>query len=84
LLLLNSGTICAVKDTTVSHSSTEVEINALDLAIEQTIWLRDFLKEFDFEQTKPTVIFVDNKAAKYLAEAMDNSNNVDHTIVRLN
>jgi hypothetical protein len=85
-LNLNSGTICArsVKDTIVSHSSIEAEMKALDLAIKQAIWLRGFLKELDFEQIKPTIIFVDNSAAKYLAEAMDNSDNVAHMIVRLN
>jgi hypothetical protein len=46
-LNLNSGTICArsVKDTTISHSSTEAEIKALDLAIKQVIWPRGFLKK---------------------------------------
>jgi hypothetical protein len=86
-LNLNSGTVCArsVKDTTISHSSTEAEIKALDLAIKQVIWLRGFLKEIGFEQKKPTVIYMDNAAAKYLAESLDNcSNNFSHIIVKLN
>jgi hypothetical protein len=36
---------------------------ALDLAIKQAIWFRGFLKEADFEQTKPTIFYIDNSAA---------------------
>jgi hypothetical protein len=47
--------------------------------------LREFLKEVGFEQKKPTVIYMDNAAAKYLAESLDNcSNNVSRIIVKLN
>jgi hypothetical protein len=82
-----SGAIIArsIIDSTVSHSSTEAEIKALDLAIKRVIWIRGFLKELGFEQKKPTTIYVDNISAKYLAELLDNcSNNVSHIIVILN
>jgi hypothetical protein len=47
--------------------------------------LRGFLKELGFEQLEPTIIYVDNIAAKYLAESLDNiSNNVGHLVVELN
>jgi hypothetical protein len=71
--------------TTMSHSSTESEIKALDLAIKKVIWPREFLKEIGFEQKKPSVIHMDKAAAKYLAESLDNcSNNVSHIIVKIN
>jgi hypothetical protein len=83
----DSGTICArsVNDTTVSLHSTESEVKALCLTTIETIWLRGFLKELGFEQTEPTIIYVDNAATKYLAEALDNvSNNVAHLVVKIN
>jgi hypothetical protein len=86
-LNLCSGAIIArsIIDSTVSHSSTEAKIKALDLTIKQVIWIIGFLKALGFEQKKPTTIYVDNISANYLAESLDNcSNNVSHIIVRLN
>ena len=59
-----SGAIIArsFKDSTVSHSSTEAEIKALDAAIKETLWTRGFLKEIGYEQFEPTTIYVDNEA----------------------
>ena len=44
-LNLNSGTICAKskRDTTISHSSTEAEIKAIDMAVIKALWFRGFL-----------------------------------------
>jgi hypothetical protein len=74
-----------VNDTTVSLHSTESEVKALCLTTIETIWLRGFLKVLGFEQTEPTIIYDDNAATKYLAEALDNvSNNVAHLVVKIN
>jgi hypothetical protein len=35
----------SLKDSTVSHSSMEAELKALDEAIRQDVWLRNFLAE---------------------------------------
>mmetsp|Transcript_19857 Transcript_19857/g.33231 ORF Transcript_19857/g.33231 Transcript_19857/m.33231 type:complete len:303 (-) Transcript_19857:1218-2126(-) len=63
-LNLESGTICArtKKDTTVSHSSAEAEVKALDLAIIQATWLRGFLAELGYPQHEPTVIHTDSQS----------------------
>jgi hypothetical protein len=85
-LNLESGTVCArtKKDTTVSHSSAEAEVKALDLAIIQAIWLRGFLAELGYPQTEPTVIHTDSLSAKVLAETFNLSNNTAHLVMRLN
>jgi hypothetical protein len=64
-LNLTSGCICAksFKDSTVSHSSTEAELKALEEAIRQTVWLRNFLAELTYLQSKPAVIYVDSKSS---------------------
>jgi hypothetical protein len=83
---LTSGTICArtLKSTTVSHSSTEAEIKALDEAVRQSVWLRGFLLEIGFPQLKPTVIYVDNQSAKILVDQYRLGNNSSHMVMRLN
>ena len=45
-----SGAVIAKskRDTTVSHSSTEAEIKAIDMAIREATWLRGFLLELGF------------------------------------
>jgi transposase InsO family protein len=85
-LNLTSGTICArtLKSNTVSHSSTEAEVKALDEAIRQSVWLRGFLLELGFPQNSPTVIYTDNQSAKILAEQYRLGNNTAHMVMRLN
>lgn len=85
-LNLTSGTICArtKKDTTVSHSSAEAEVKALDMAIVQAVWLRGFLAELGYEQKEATVIYTDSLSAKVLAETFNLSNNSAHLVMRLN
>jgi hypothetical protein len=47
--------------------------------------LRGFLKKLGFKQLESTIIYIDNIAAKFLAESLDNiSNNVGHLVVELN
>lgn len=85
-LNLDSGTICARsrKDTTVSHSSMEAELKAIDDAIREAIWMRGFLKELNFEQHLPTIIHTDNLSAKILSDAYKLTNNTSHIVMRLN
>jgi hypothetical protein len=70
-----SGTICArsKKDTTVSHSSAEAEIKAIDLAILKALCLRGFLAELGYPQNEPTVIYTDSISAKTLADTLHTS-----------
>ena len=81
-----SGTICArsKKDTTVSHSSAEAEIKAIDLATLQAVWIRGLLGELGYPQLKPTVIYTDSISAKTLAETLHTSSSSAHLVVRIN
>ena len=86
-LNLTSGCIIAKswKDNTVSHSSTEAEIKAIDALIREIVWMRGFLKELGYEQSTPTTIYVDNESSSALSTSMNNcSSNVSHMIMRIN
>jgi hypothetical protein len=85
-LNLNSGAVVAKskKDATVSHSSTEAEIKAIDLAIKEATWLRGFLTELGHPQQGPTTIFTDNKAAAILSETNNTSDMTNHLVLRIN
>lgn len=85
-LSLDSGTIFArsTNSNTVSHSSTESEIKAIDECIRQLTWMRGFLAELGFPQLNPTEIKVDNKSAIFLADKFQSSNNTAHIVTRLN
>ena len=50
-----------IKDSTVSRSSTIVEIKAIDLCVLYTLTLRMFLSELGFTQTEPTTILTDSQ-----------------------
>jgi hypothetical protein len=67
---LDSGTVSWKSQTSklVSLSSTEAEIDALVEAVKDCIWMRGLLYELGFPQTRPTVIFQDNKSAIRLAD----------------
>jgi hypothetical protein len=73
-----------LKAATVSHSSTEAEIKALDEAVRQCIWLRGFLYEIGYQQLEPTTIYVDNISAKIMTELYRITNNSSHIVMRLN
>jgi hypothetical protein len=85
-LNLESGTIYSrsFTDKTVSHSSCEVEIKAIDEAIRQVIWLRGFLTEIGFPQLAPTVLYTDSISAKTLIDSFQVGNNSAHLVMRLN
>jgi len=85
-LNLNSGTICSKshRDETISHSSTEAEIKAIDMAIIKALWFRGFLEELGFPQTEPTDIITDNKAAKIISDQNSHTEKTAHIVMRIN
>jgi len=82
----DSGAICSYsrKDTTVSHSSTEAEIKAIDLAVRHALHLRHLLFELGHQQEQPTRIYADNKSAIELCESFKTNHLVRHINMRLN
>ena len=82
----DSGAIYSTskKDTTVSHSSTEAELKALDLGIRTVIYMRIMLKDMGYEQKLPTEIFIDNKSAKELSETLKSTHKTKHLNMRIN
>jgi hypothetical protein len=85
-LTKDSGAIYSVskKDNTVSHSSTEAEIKAIDLCVRTVIYLRNLLKEIKFEQVEPTTINIDNKSSKMILETLKTTHNIKHINLRIN
>jgi len=71
------------KDTTVSHSSTEAEIKAIDMAIRSAAYIRELLLELGCEQRKPTKLYVDNKSAIDICETLKVGHKTRHINVRL-
>jgi len=86
-LFLNydSGAISTVSrnDTTVSHSSTEAEIKAIDMICREIVYVRSLLAFMGYEQTKPTKVFVDNRSAIELCRTLKVSHKVRHVNVRI-
>lgn len=85
----NSGAVCSFSrnDTTIStlsHSSTEAEIKAIDETIREVMYVRDLLSFLDHDMTEPTKIFVDNKSAVYLCETLKTSHKTKHINLRIN
>ena len=81
-----SGTIScrSKKDNTVSRSSTEAEIKALDLAVRECLWIRGFLKELGYEQPRPTDIYIDSAPGQDLVEIFKIGSNIGHITNRIN
>jgi hypothetical protein len=81
----NTGAIYSYskKDTTVSHSSTEAEIKAIDMLIRQIQITRQILEFIGCPQNEPTKIFVDNKSAISLAETLKTTNATKHINLRI-
>ncbi len=71
------------KDRTVSHSSTEAEIKAIDFAIRQIEVIRELLKELNHEQTEPTVLFVDNRSAIEILNSLRSKSELKHISLRI-
>jgi hypothetical protein len=71
-------------DTTVSHSSTEAEIKALDELIKQIQMTRDMLDFLGFPVLNPTKVYMDNRSAITLCETLKTSSKTKHINVRIN
>lgn len=64
LFKFNGGTVswACRKQSCVALSSTKAEYIALAETCQEAVWLRNLLKDFNEEQTQPTVIFEDNQS----------------------
>jgi len=71
-------------DSTVSHSSTEAEIKAIDMVCREIVNVRSILKFLEQEQTEPTKVYVDNKSAIELCRTLKVRNGIKHINVRIN
>ena len=56
------------KQKLVSRSSTEAEIQALDMAVVDAEWLRFLMTELGYTPSNPTIIFQDNTSCIQIAE----------------
>jgi hypothetical protein len=86
-LNLESGTIQARshRDTTVSHSSFEIEIKALDELIRALVWVRGFLTDLGYDQSCiSTPIYIDNEAAITIGNSYKLTENNSHMVRNLN
>jgi len=85
-LTRDSGAFYSVskKDNTVSHSSTEAEIKAIDLCVRTIIYLRNLFYEIGYKQEEPTTVYIDNKSAKLLLETLKTSHKTKHMNMRIN
>jgi hypothetical protein len=82
----DSGAIncTSVNDNTVSHSSMEAEIKALDLLILSIIHTRNILDFLGYTITVPTIIFCDNKSAIELCKTLKMTQKSKHIQMRIN
>ncbi|KAL1214856.1 Retrovirus-related Pol polyprotein from transposon RE2 [Cardamine amara subsp. amara] len=55
------------KQDIVSHSSAKAEYRSMSVALREIKWLRKLLKELGIEQTAPTQMLCDSKAAIHIA-----------------
>jgi hypothetical protein len=53
----------ARKQKTVARSSAEAELTALASAVQETLWLRNLMKEIYYPQCKPATIWCDHPSA---------------------
>jgi hypothetical protein len=69
---------------TISHSSTEAEIKAIDKLCQFISHFLDIMKFLKIVYDKPIIVFVDNKSAITLCETLKASNNIKIINVRIN
>ena len=70
-------------DQTTSHSSTESEVKVIDFMLREIVQYRGMLAELGFEQTEPTVLFVDSRSAVELVNCLKSKNNLKHISMKL-
>jgi hypothetical protein len=86
-LNLESGTIHARshKSNTVSHSSFEIEIKALDELIRALVWVKGFLTDLGYDQSNiPTPVYIDNEAAITVGKSYKLTEQNSHMVRDLN
>lgn len=71
-------------DTTISHSSTEAEIKAIDMICREIVSVRAQLEFLGYEQMQPTKICVDNRSAIEICKTLKVRSAVKHINVRIN
>jgi hypothetical protein len=81
----DSGAIKSVSqnDKTVSHSSMESEIKALDLLIIAIILTRHILEFLGYKLNEPTIIFMDNKSAIELCKTLKQNHKARNINMRI-
>jgi hypothetical protein len=70
-------------DSTVSHSSCEAEIKAIDLVIKSVLHVRDLLEFLGEEQKDKTVIYTDSKSSIDLLNTLKSNGNTNHINLRI-
>jgi hypothetical protein len=70
--------------TTLSHSSTESEIKAIDEVIRELMHIMDIVRFMAGKYDEPIIIYVDNKSAITLMETLKTNNRVKHINLRIN
>ena len=87
---LNSGAILAysnnntVVGSTLSHSSCEAEIKAIDLIVLHLIHIYNIFVFLGVEVALPIVVYCDNKSAIEICETLKMNHNVKHINLRIN
>lgn len=86
---INRDSACVLatskKDTTVSHSSCESEIKAMDKTIREIVTIRAILKELhQLDEDKPTTLYTDSLSTKELINTLKINHSVKHINLRIN
>ncbi len=83
---MDSGCIQAtsINDTTISHSSMEAEIKALDACILSVIHIRNLMEFVHRQINYPTIIFIDSKSAIDLVTTLKINHKSRHINMRIN
>jgi hypothetical protein len=76
----------SVNDTTVSHSSCESEIKALDLMVRSIMVIRVLLQWLGLmaDDAEPSIIYCDNSSAIELCKTLKSSHKTRHINMRIN
>jgi hypothetical protein len=70
------------KQPTIAQSSCEAEYVALSETIKELLWISMALKELGVKQSRPMKVYIDNQAAKKLAENAINQERTKHIDIR--
>ena len=84
LVSLGSGLVSwsSTKQPVIATSSSEAEYIALTPCAQETVWMRQLLKDLGFAQNQPTIIYEDNTACIHLAQNPQINKRTKHIQVR--